>query len=368
MTQSTNPLWEDGAWEALPALRGDVAAGVCVVGLGGSGLAAIDELLAMGIDVVGIDAASIAGAAAGRNGGFLRAGLAAFHHDAVRRYGRERAGRLYRLTAAERDRLIRAQPDVVRRCGYLRLASDTADERDCRAQLAAMEADDLPASWYEGPLGRGILVADDAAANPLARCRQAARRLLARGARLYEQSPAWRVTGSVIETPDGRVSCRAVVVTIDGGLARLLPELADRVRAARLQMLGTAPEPPRFPYATGARGGWDYWQQGPDGRIALGGCRDAGGDAEWTEDDQPTEAVQERLEDRLRRELQVDAPITHRWAASVSYTGSGLPIVEEVRPRVWGAGAYSGTGNLLGPVCARWAARMAVGDTTESLV
>lgn len=85
------PLWEEGGWEPLPSLAGEVEADVCVVGLGGSGLSAVLELLRLGRSVVGVDAGSVAGGAAGRNGGLLLAGLAAFHHDAVAALGRERA-------------------------------------------------------------------------------------------------------------------------------------------------------------------------------------------------------------------------------------------------------------------------------------
>lgn len=367
VTSSGTPLWEDGARALGDPLIGEATCDVCVVGLGGSGLAAIDELLAMGLQVVGLDAQVVAAGAAGRNGGFLRAGLAAFHHEAVGRYGRDRAARLHRLTMAERDRMLRDLPEVVRRAGYLRLAHDARDERDCRAQLEAMRADDLPATWYDGAMGRGVLVRDDAVCNPLARCRRLAGRLVARGAVLCEHSAAVRVAGDLVETAGGRVRCRAVIVAVDGGLARVLPELDDRVRPVRLQMLGTAPEPPRaVPYAIGYRWGWDYWQQTPEGHIALGGCRDVGGAAEWTDDAGPSAVVQAALEQRLRETLGVTAPVTHRWAASVGYTDDGLPVLEEVRPRVWAVGAYSGTGNLLGAVCARIAAHLATGRTNES--
>lgn len=364
------PVWADGLageWRPLPRLRGEVETDVCVIGLGGGGLAGLDELTSLGVRSVGIDAASVAGAAAGRNGGFLRAGLPSFHHDAVARYGGERAARLYRLTAAARDRLAREWPELVHRTGCLRLAHDLEEERDCRRQYEALRADDLAAVWYDGPLGVGVLVPGDAVCNPLARCRAQAAALLARGVRLFEQSPAIAVSGGLVETPAGRIRCRSVVACLDGGLAELLPELADRVRPARLQMLATAPDPARtMPAAVGTRWGWDYWQQTADGRVALGGCRDAGGEAEWTSDPTPTARVQGALEQRLRGALRVDAPITHRWAAVVSYTASGLPVLEEVRPRVWAAGAYSGTGNLLGDVLGRSAARLASGRAVES--
>lgn len=361
------PLWEDGQWSRLPTLSGDVDADACVIGLGGTGLACIQEFLAAGVRVVGLDAGPVAGGAAGRNGGILRAGLATFHHEAIARHGPERAARLYRLTAGERERDLREFPHIVRRTGYLRLAHDAEERRDCRAHLDALRADGFQAEWHEGPTGSGVLLRDEAACNPLARCRHVARLAMAAGARLYEHSPAVALSGDAVETPAGRVRCRRVVVCADGGLATLLPELADRVRPVRLQMLGTAPVPPfEVPAAVSCRWGWDYWQQHSDGRVAVGGCRDVGGDDEWVDDGTPTTRVQEALDRLVHGRLGVTAPVTHRWGASVSYTDTALPVLAEVRPSVWGVGAYSGTGNLLGPVCGRAAARLALGRETSS--
>jgi len=61
----------------------------------------------------------------------------------------------------------------------------------------------------------------------------------------------------------------------------------------------------------------------------------------------------------------VRAPITHRWAATVSYSATGLPVLEEVRPGVVATGAYSGTGNVVGALCGRAAARLALGERAE---
>ena len=360
------PLWETGDWEPFPALDGEVDADVCVIGLGGSGLACVSELLSLGARVVGVDAGGVADGASGRNGGFLRAGMAAFHHEAVARYGRARASRLYRLTVLERERMMRETPGAVRRVGYLRVAHDAEEERDCRAHLAALGLDGLPGYWYEGPEGCGVLIADDAACNPLQRCRLLASRATAVGARLFERSPAVAVSGVCVETDQGRVRCRAVVVAVDGGLVTLLPELADRARPVRLQMLATAAvEPGTVRFATGTRWGWDYWQQAPSGEIAFGGCRDVGGDAEWTEDPTPTPDVQDALDRRLRDRLRVGAPITHRWAATVCYTDDGLPVAGAARPRVWARGAFGGTANRGGAVFGPPAARAALGGRWE---
>lgn len=360
------PVWEDAAWEGLPALAEDLVADVCVVGLGGSGLAAVHELLDRGARVVGVDAGAVAGGAAGRNGGFLIAGLAEFHHDAVARFGRKRATGLYRLTMEEIERIASETPQAVRLTGSLRIAASDEEELDCRLQLDAMRADALPAEPYEGEEGRGLLISTDGVYHPMHRCRTLARDAVARGARLFERSAAENISGTEVRTATGRVRCGAVVACIDGALARMFPELSTRVRSARLQMLATAPtDAVRLRRPVYTRWGYDYWQQLPDGRLVFGGFRDVAEQEEWTDAAEPTTRVQELQERFIREKLGVHEEITHRWAATVSFSNSGLPILEEVRTAVWAAGAYSGTGNVLGALCGRAAARLSTGERAE---
>lgn len=352
------PVWDVGPAPDLPRLEGDVDADVCVVGLGGSGLVCAGELVRLGARVVGVDAGRVGGGAAGRNGGFLLAGLALFYHEAVTRYGRDRALALYRLTLDELDRLERETPALVSRSGSLRIAESEDELADCAMQLAAMRADDLRVERYEGPEGVGLLVPGDGTFQPLARCRALATRVAADGALLFERSPVTRIDASGVHTERGLVRARQIVVAVDGCLERLLPELSTRVRTARLQMLATEPTTEvRLTRPVYARWGYDYWQQRPDGAIALGGARDIAGESEWTTNATPTPVVQAALERRLREQLGVHAPISHRWAASVGYTADYLPVVDEVRARVWAIGGYCGTGNVIGALLARGIAR-----------
>lgn len=360
-------VWDDRAPPAFPPLRGREQADACVLGLGGSGLAAIDELLSAGASVVGIDAGPVAGGAAGRNGGLLRAGVARFHHEARRAHGAQRAARLYAATAAERERLLSRFPALVRRCGYARLAASPDETGDVRAHFEALRADGVRVTWYDGPAGTGFQADDDAATNPAERCRAEAADVSARGARLHEHSAAVRVNRSLVETTNGAVACRVVIVAVDGAIASVLPELTGRIVPVRLQMLAAGlPADHPLPEAGSSRWGWDYWQRLPGGRIAFGGCRDAGGEDERTTDDSVSEPVQQALERRFAEVTGVAPRVTHRWAAIVGYTADGLPVAEQVRPGIWAAGGYSGTGNLLGAVCGRAVARMATGVTTES--
>ncbi|MGH7591323.1 MAG: NAD(P)/FAD-dependent oxidoreductase [Gemmatimonadales bacterium] len=363
-------IWDSTPWTPLPALSGEIRADVCVIGLGGSGLAAVHELIAMGKSVVGLDAGPVGGGAAGSNGGFLLGGIADFHHDAVANLGRARATALHRLTMAEIERMRAETPALIRKTGSLRIAHDDEELRDCKAQYEEMILDKLPVERYQGPEGKGLLFPDDAVFQPLERCREMARRSQgaghgSRGAALFENSKATTISGDRVETPDGVVRCERVIVAVDGKLELVLPELTGRVRTARLQMLGTAPTAEvSFPRPVYYRYGFEYWQQLPDGSIAMGGFRDAVGDAAWTTSTETTAEVQGLLDRFLVERLNVRAPVTHRWAAPVGYTETGLPILEEVQPGVWAIGGYCGTGNVVGAICARAAARAAFGERT----
>lgn len=356
------PVWEHDDARPRRRLEGAIRADVCVIGLGGSGLAALEELETQGVTAVGIDARSVGAGAAGRNGGFVLAGLAKFFHEVVAQLGSELATALYRATAAEIRRQAAACPEVYRLDGSLRLAADAAEIADCRAHLAALRHCDLPGEWYRGPEGEGLLLPEDGVFQPLRRVRRLASALVERGVALYEDSPLRKLVPGQVVTDAGIVWCDTVIVAVDGRLERILPELAPRVRTARLQMLATAPAPEvDFPRPVYWRHGYEYWQQLPDRTLALGGFRDRALEQEWTHEAEPTEFVQGLLEEFLRGHLRVRAPVTHRWAASVAYTADGLPVLEQVRGKVWAVGGYNGTGNIVGALCARAAARRACG-------
>jgi glycine/D-amino acid oxidase-like deaminating enzyme len=339
-----------------------ISADACVVGLGAAGLSCVDELLDLGADVVGIDAGHVGGAAAGSNGGFLMAGIAPFHHVAVSRYGRDAAVAMYRETMAELDRTFARHPDITSRTGSLRVAVDDEERADCREQYRVMREDDLPVEWYEGPEGDGLLMPKDGTFHPLRRCQIIATDVRRRGAQLFEQSAATRVAAGLVQVGNGAgIRARTVIVAVDGRLETVLPQLAASVRTARLQMIATAPvSARRFARPVYARHGYEYWQQLSDGRVVLGGFRDRGGDEEWTSENGPSETVQKALDAYLRDVLGIDAPITHRWAANVAFTATGLPFLGEVDGGVWAVGAYCGTGNIVGPLLGRAVARRAL--------
>ena len=355
-------VWDDAEpVVSYPALEGTVNSDVCVIGLGGSGLAAIAECRRRGLSVLGIDATRVGGGAAGRNGGFLLAGMAEFHHDAIARFGRARAVAAYQLTLEELDRMAAGG------VGSFRRADSPAERADCEAHLNALLADGFPAAWHEGPDGEGVFVPTDAAFQPLARCRLEAKRVVSAGAHLFEATLATAIASGRVSTGGGTIHCATVIVAVDGGLEVLVPSLVGRVRTARLQMLATEPDPrvviPRPVYS---RWGYDYWHQRGDARIVLGGCRDLFVDDEWDVPAEPTRAVQDALERLLRDVIGSGARVSHRWAGQSAFTPDLLPVVEAVDDGVIAIGGYSGTGNIVGRLCGRAAVELAIDGRSET--
>jgi glycine/D-amino acid oxidase-like deaminating enzyme len=386
--------WDDdpvvAAWPGLPRLAGDQHADACVVGLGASGLAAVFALAERGLTVIGLDAGRVAAGAAGRNGGFLLGGPAPALPDAIEAWGADAAIGLYRATLAELDGLEAALgPEVIRRVGSLRLAglpgqprsADEAADRErelaaCAAHEAALRAHGIAVERYDGPLGTGLYLPDDAAMNPARRAVELAGRLAGHErVQLYEHTRVIRVEAGRVVAEDATVSAPFVIVAVDGGLEALLPQLAGSVRTARLQMLTAEPVTAlasgRLPGPVYGRWGYDYAQQTPDGRLFVGGGRDRFAEDEWVSGPdaaEPTAPVQAYVETVAARMAGGPVRVSHRWAAPVGFTQDGRALCtvaarEDTEEVVVAVGGYSGTGNLVGPVAARFAVALALDGT-----
>jgi len=387
MTSGTTPYWLDAPYEPRAALEGDVEVEACVIGGGVGGLSCARRLAQLGIETVLLEAGTVAGGASGRNGGFLIAGVAAFHNDARKQYGAERARAMYARTLdAQRDIFALAQElgadEAVRKVGLLRLAVSEEEAEHVRDHAAALRADgfpgetvereDLPPALQSSGLV-GCLTDHDGALHPARWYRLLAGAAEAAGARICEGSA---VSGPVpapdegpVVTQRGSVRARHVVVAADGALPELVPEYGGRVRSRRLHMVATEPLPPMLDQLVYARWGYEYLQQRPDGRILAGGFSDVDAGDSYTDSDAGSPAIWERVETYLREDLGATAAVTHRWAGVVGYSGDSLPYVGEVpgRTGLYVSGGYSGVGNVPGFMCGRDLADTIAGNGPEPL-
>jgi glycine/D-amino acid oxidase-like deaminating enzyme len=111
-------------------------------------------------------------------------------------------------------------------------------------------------------------------------------------------------------------------------------------------MLASAPEAKRLcDLPTYSHFGYRYWRQLPTGEILIGGWRDTALHVEVGYDERPTATIQSHLEAHLRS-MGADAEVTHRWAGTMGFTESGLPLVGPVdeMPNVYLCAGYNGHG------------------------
>jgi len=364
---ASTSLWLEEPREELPRRRFDGRAEVAVVGGGVTGCSCALTLAERGVRVRLYEARAIAGGASGRNGGFALRGATVPYDEARRDLGDQRARLLMELTERSLDRMEALAGDAFRRVGSLRLAYGEAERGALRREHDALCADGFAVEWVDElapPLDRLYLGAihhpSDGAIQPARWVRRLAAHAAAAGADLHE-GEAVRVEA---------LDADAVVVAGDGFTAQLLPELAAHVRPTRGQVLATEPLPERlYERPHYARGGYDYWQQLPDGRLVLGGKRDASFETEQTDVEATTGLVQERL-DALGRDLLGRQPVvTNRWAGIWGTTPDLVPLVGRVPGRrdVWVAGGYSGHGNALGLACGDLVARALLGESPPEL-
>lgn len=322
---------------------------VAVVGGGVTGISCALTLAEQGVCVRVHEASTVASGASGRNGGFALRGAAMPYDQARTRLGAERAAALWRLTERTLDRMEGLAGDALRRVGSLRLAADKKERDELLAEHEALRGDGFDSEWVERPSGRladrypgGILHPRDGSLHPGRWIRRLAAHAAEAGAEIREHD---RVE-SVAE-----LNADAVVIASDGYPTGLVQAVDAVVQPTRGQVVVTEPLPEQlYERPHYARHGFDYWQQLPDGRLVIGGRRDAALEREWTAEEATTPEIQSALEALIRELVGRQPLITHRWAGIFGTSPDHLPLVGAVpgHAGVWVSRGYSGHGNVLG--------------------
>ena len=357
----------DSFWlsEPAPTLASRPLQGVAdveIVGGGVTGISAALSLAARGKRVRIHEARAVASGASGRNGGFgLRGGAMAY--DSAREWlGREEAAEYWRLTESYVDRMGELGGDAFRRTGSLRLAGD--DEREeLRAEYEALREDGFDAEWRDelppplaGRFPAALFHPADAVLQPARLVRRLAVAAVEAGVEIREHHR--------VEDLD-ELEAETILVATDGYPSGLLGDLEGLIIPTRGQMIATEPLPERlFEMPHYGRHGYDYWHQNEEGRLIVGGFRDADMDSEFTATEATTERIQGALDGFARDLLGRTPAVTHRWSGVFGLVPDLMPVVGEAPARegLWIAGGYSGHGNVLGLMCGDLVAQAIVGE------
>ncbi len=377
----------------MDSSRGVTQAGteadIVIVGGGLCGLGAALACEEAGVDWQLLEQTRIGWGASGRNAGFLIRGAAENFARACRDMGRDSAKSLWKLTEANIARLesygltelssFERRPSVV-------LAYTEEEAKELRDSARMLREDgfdvDVPSSgtdslWRKYPPLAALANPGDAVVNPIELVSMLAERARA-GTRAGNRTGARVGTGDggagtgagvgkerihegvevhaidpVTDSSDARVEVRArdrilrarkVLVCTNAWGPLLLDELRDRVSPRRGQMLALRADGESLDAAYYSNFGSEYFRPGPDGLLVFGGRRLADEAGEVGYEDKTTPVVQEAIEEFARRIVGPSFEVVARWAGTMGFSPTGLPMTVEVRPNVWFCGGFTGHG------------------------
>ncbi len=332
---------------------------VLIIGAGIAGVSLAWHLAARRIDLVLVEREHVAWGASGRNAGFLLAGVAASYTEAVRAYGREKAREVWEMTNENHDRMIeaaRGQDVGHRRLGSAILPATEAERALLIESEQLLLEDGFKARWDGSRLVNPRDGEVDPTATVAALARQARAGVIREGVNVTALTP--RAREVAVRAGDDECVAGVVILATNGYTSELVP--AVKIQPTRAQMLATAPETTSITdMPVYSNYGYRYWRQLPTGEVLIGGWRDTSLETEKTLDAEPTPEIQEHL-DRAVRDLGVSTEVTNRWAGTMGFTESGLPMAGPLdgMPNVYICAGFTGHGMGFAFVTAKRVAEM----------
>jgi glycine/D-amino acid oxidase-like deaminating enzyme len=370
-------FWHESAPDPPPSqpLVGLTRADVAVVGGGFTGLWTAIHLKEAepDLDVVVLEAGTVAHGASGRNGGFamclLDFSLAHLH----RRFGTDGARAAHLAVENTIDEMAEQISRYGIDCdwvkgGLLMVATNPGQQERLHADLDAaaamgltdtirhVEREELRGRVHSPTYLEGVWEQGCAVLHPTKLVRGLARAAVRAGVRLHQGTPALAIEDDgTIVTPHGRVAAGQVVLATNAW-AHEAPAVGRRVRPLYTYVLLTEP----LSDAQWERVGWagcegiedkrnyvHYYRRTADGRILWGGtdALDHGGRIDPRLDASPhVRAALERTFHRTFPQL-ADVRFTHHWGGPIGITVTFVPLFgTSVGGRVHYGVGYNGHG------------------------
>ncbi len=377
-------------------LREEIAADVCIVGGGFTGLwTAIRTLeLEPSARVVVLEADICGSGASGRNGGMALSWWPKLE-TLIERVGEEEGLRLADLSEqaiGDLEAFCAAEgvDAELRRGGWLWTATSRAQlgawegaaeaaERRGRRPFERVSAQELRERTGSPAHLGGVFEASAATVQPARLARGLRRVAIERGARVLERSPMLeldRESGRV-RTPHGAVTAGSIVLATNAWLAGV-PELRRAVVPLSSDVIATAPMAEQI-----SRSGWTggeslsnsrlmvhYYRTTDDGRIVFG--RGGGGLGVLGRFGDRFDYARRRAAS-IERDLALlvpaarDVPVAAAWGGAVDRSSDGLPFFGRLRGRApihYGAG-FSGNGVAPSLIAGRVLGSLALGRDDE---
>ena len=374
-----------------PALQEDAVCDVAIVGGGLAGLSAAIELAQRGFSVRLLEAQEVGFGASGRNGGQAIHGLACDQAEIESQLGLDEARRVFAMSIEAidliRERCHRFAIDCDWRDGYLGVATSAGKARDLLAGADHLEQAygyamqriaraDLP-RWINSPRYHAA-VHDPRSGHlhPLKYTLGLARAAAGLGVVIHEGSAVTALTAgkrssdhSLLQTANGRVTARQVLLAGNVYLQGLVPALASRIMPVGTYIVASAPLGEALARQLIACNAavcdnnfvLDYFRFSADWRLLYGGRVSY------------SATTPMNLADRMRARMVqtfpplAGTPVSHAWGGFVDISMNRAPDFGRLpdAPQVYYLQGFSGHGLALTGLAGRIVAEAMAGDATR---
>ncbi len=360
-----------------PALEGELAADVCVIGGGFTGLSAALNLAEMGMSVVLLEAERIGFGASGRNGGLVGSGQRKDVLEMEEAFGLDRSRQFWNFSELAKQEirqrvekhdipcdLQKGQLVGVHKKAYEGWPQELADALTERYEYpfcSALNAEEVKEYVATEKFVEGFYDPEALTMHPLNYVLGLARAADEAGVRVFENSRVidyTREDPAVVRTATGSVKASFVVLGCNGYLGDLEPRSAGKIMPINNFMIATEPlgEERARALISGRFGIHDtrfvvnYFRMSEDHRLLFGG-----GENYRPGFPKDIAAFVRPYMLRLFPQLK-DVKLDYAWGGTLSVTVNRLPHFGRLEPNVYFAQGYSGHGvsvaNFAGKVIA----------------
>lgn len=375
----TNPLYRNdrpathpNSWYAATAdipperaaLKGQIAADVCIVGAGFTGLMAALELAEAGMEVVVLDAHRAGWGASGRNGGQVGSGFNQDQRWIAAKLGKGPAKALWDMSEEAKDllksRVEKHAPEARFRNGVAHGAYDAVEARELRDEAEFLrrtydykDVEGLTRDAFQGlvksPHYQGGLIDRGAGhIHPLRYALGLAKAAEMAGAQIFERSEVHNIEEgdpAVVATGNGRVTAPFVILAGNGYLPNLNKKVSARTMPLNSFIAATEPLGERAKEiltediaVADSKFVVNYFRLSEDNRLLFGGRENY------------TIGYPQNIEPALRKRMEHMFPqlngvkIDYTWGGTLGITQHRLPLLMRPSPNILSAGGYSGHG------------------------
>ncbi len=333
-------------WQDTVGLTLDLDADITIVGGGLAGLSTAYWLskLDPSLTIIVLEKGKLGHGASGRNAGFITCGSTEHFSRMTSAYGQSKAEEIWKFTEYNHQLMLEefGKEPLTAECEYRNLGSWTLAATDHEVEVIgetvnALSNRGVNVEWrdtvFEGTEGffGGAFYKDDGEIHPTKYLWKLALQT-GTGVDVMENAEVFDVDSSgediVIRTNKKRIRTQAVVLCTNAWADQLFPWFKDKVVPTRGQIVVTEPvasflQPSYCSFVL------DYFRQLVDGRVLIGGFRNADVEKEVGYSDEINPVINEKLEDFLHKHFPIlrDKRIDYRWSGVMGFAADGYPMV-----------------------------------------